>query len=171
MANQRQWRPSSPEHRLDESDLVPKVNHPVRRPVWALAGVIGIGSEDAEPWRKDIHQPAPLRRGARVRMNAYDSGAGSCLAKKRLDGLPRVRDAVLDHKLRHGSLLSDRIRSQGHVRTAIPQAVSVRATFVAAGCVTRIRGTNIGTLRRYSAYLSPWISTRSRSSSRIAIRM
>src|SRR4029453_17773858 len=97
MANQRQWRASSPEHRLDEPELVPKVNDSVRRPVWALAGVIGIGSEDAEPWRKEIHQPAPLRRGPRVRMHAHDSGAGCGLAKKGLDGLPRARDAVLDH--------------------------------------------------------------------------
>src|SRR5262245_23537245 len=156
MANQRQRRASSREHRLDELDLVPKLNDPVRRPVWALAGVIGIGSEDAEPRRKEIHQPAPLLRAARVRMHANDSGAGSCLAKKGLDGLPRARGAVLGHKLRHGSS---------------PQAISVRATFVAAGCVPRTRGTNIGTLRRYSAYLSPWNWTRSRSSSRIAIRM
>src|SRR5262245_9145963 len=167
MANQRQWRAGSREHRLDEPDLVPKVNDSVRRPAWALAGVIGIGSEDAEPWREEIHQPAPLRRGARVRMETNDAGAGSCLAKKGLDGLPRARDAVLDHQLRHGASPF----GSDDVTGAIRQAVSVRATFVAAGCSTRIRGTNIGTRRRYSAYLSPWNSTRSRSSSRIAIRM
>src|SRR4029453_6368265 len=161
MANQRQWRASSREHRLDEPDLVAKVNHSVRRPVRALAGVIGVGSEDAEPWRKEIHQPAPLRRGARVRMYAHDSGAGSCLAKKGLDGLPRARDAVLDHKLRHGSSPF----GSDEVTGAIRQAVSVRATFVAAGRVTRTRGTNIGTRRRYSAYLSPWNSRRSPSPS------
>src|SRR5262245_2002072 len=167
MADQRQRRASSREHRLDEPDLVLKVNHSVRGPVRALASVIGIGREDAEPWREEIHQPAPLRRGARVRMYAHDSGAGSCLAKEGLDGLPRARDAVLDHKLRHCSSPF----GSDEVTGAIRQAVSVRATFVAAGCVARTRGTNIGTLCRYAAYLSPWNSTRSRSSSRIAIRM
>src|SRR4029450_10652322 len=53
VANQRQWRASSREHRLDQPDLVPKVNHPVRGPAWALAGVVGIRSEDVEPWRKE----------------------------------------------------------------------------------------------------------------------
>src|SRR5262245_10525833 len=167
MANQRQWRASSREHRLDEPDLVPKVNDSVRRPVWALAGVIGIGSEDAEPWREEIHQPAPLPRGARVRMDADDAGAGSCLAEKGLDGLPRARTAVLDHKLRHGSSPF----GSDEVTGAILQAISLRAPSVAPGCVARARGTSIGTLRRYSAYRSPWNSTRSRSSSRIAIRM
>src|SRR5215831_13412686 len=100
-------------------------------------------------------------------MEADDSGAGSCLAEKGLDDLPRARDAVLDHQLRHrrSPFGSDEVTG------AILQAISVRATFVAAGCVARTRGTSIGTLRRYSAYRSPWNSTRSRSSSRIAIRM
>src|SRR5262245_33360421 len=68
MPNQRQWRASSGEHWLDEPDFVPELNDPVRWPVWAVAGVVGIESEDAEPWRKEIHQPAPLPGGARVRM-------------------------------------------------------------------------------------------------------
>src|SRR5262245_65831350 len=124
MANQRQWRASSREHRLDEPDLVAKVNHSVGRPVWALAGAIGIGSEDLEPRRKEIHQPAPLRRGARVRMYADDSRAASCLAEKGLIGLRRARDAVLDRKLRHGSSPFGSDEVTGHAQRAIHQAIS-----------------------------------------------
>src|SRR5215470_6660341 len=88
MTDQRQWRTGSPEHRFDEPDLVPEVDDSVRRPSRALAGVIRIGSEDAEPWREKIHQAAPLPRGARIRVYAYDSGAGSCLAIEGLHDPP-----------------------------------------------------------------------------------
>jgi hypothetical protein len=82
VTNQRQRRADSPKDGLDERALVPKVNDPVRRPVRALARIIRIRRKDAELRREKLHQFAPLPRAARVRMNAYDSGAGSCLAKE-----------------------------------------------------------------------------------------
>ena len=84
MSNQRQWRAGSREHRLDERDLVAKMNDPVRRPLRALAGVIRIGSEDAKRRREKVHQRAPLPRGARIRMGCIPRpGPAPASRKKR----------------------------------------------------------------------------------------
>lgn len=53
MANQCQRRAGSREHRLDERDLVTKLDDPVRRPRWTFAGIIRIGSQDAELRRQN----------------------------------------------------------------------------------------------------------------------
>src|SRR5215472_11103642 len=144
MTDQRQWRASPPEHWLDELDLILEANDPVRRPLRAIAGVIRIDSEDAEPRCKKIHQSAPLPRGARVRMHAHDSGAGSGLAKEGVDDLPARRRA--------GGLqiLGQGVRVHGH-----PSSHRAPAILAGAGCASRTRGTSIGTLCRYSAYFSP----------------
>ena len=80
VADQGQRRAGVAQHRLDQRDLVGKADLPVGRPFGALAGAVRVGCEDAKARRKKLHQPAPLARAARVRVQADDAGAAAGVA-------------------------------------------------------------------------------------------
>ena len=83
MADQDQRRAGLAQHRLDQRHLVGERDHPVRRPFRALARAVGIGQEDLEARREQLHQRAPLARAARVRMQADDPGPAAGAANER----------------------------------------------------------------------------------------